>query len=164
MLKLAHSRYGFLVHPLPFWNSYADCSGAFFRSALKVLLEIILNHKPIRFPAPGVEQDQNDWHVVEHPEVVISDVQVEDIHRVGGTQRFCSLDLKEHQTRFKVTIFIVAEQDQVLAIIAVHALDRMAGVDDEPFDMVNALVRDYVLPGPLFARSEHWFGHGSGAA
>jgi hypothetical protein len=37
----------------------------------------------------------------------------------------------------------------------------MAFVDDKPLDMVDALIRDYVLPRALFAGTEKLLGHES---
>src|SRR5207302_10046929 len=105
-------------------------------------------------PSPrSIEQNQDNWHLLPYPQVVIPDVQVEDVVRADGLQGFRRLALEVRQARFGVALLVVGEQEQVVAVVLLQP-PRRAALYDEPFHVVDALVRDHVLPGALLARPE----------
>ena len=55
-----------------------------FDPASHIFAEVTLDGDPIRPSSGSIKEDQNNWHPLQHPEVVIPNVHVEDVIRTGG--------------------------------------------------------------------------------
>src|SRR5438128_2111241 len=76
-----HGRDSTAVDGLPLGNAHPHGFRAFFRLASRVLAEIRLYVQPIGAAPGSIEQDEDDRHQLQHPEVVIAHVQIEqEIH------------------------------------------------------------------------------------
>jgi hypothetical protein len=96
-----------------------------------------------------------------HPEVVIPDVQVENIGRASGLQRFGGLELEGQKVRLAVALLVIGEQEQIVAVVLLHSLGGVARVNNVPLHAVHALIRNDVLARSALPRTENLGGHKS---
>src|SRR5262245_39526352 len=126
-----------------------------------IALEVLLDGEPVGTSLGGIKEDQDDGHFLSHPQIVIQNVQV--IHIVCSALFQClhSLELKVNRARLGVALFVESANQQVVAVVAAQPLGGVAFLQDEPLHVVNAEIRDYVLPCPLLAWTKNWVGHKS---
>jgi len=87
-----HFRHAAAADGLPPGDGDSNRFRTLFRPSGGVFFEIPLDVDPVGPATGGIEQDQEDRDVLDDPEVVIPNVQVEDVMRSGLRQRFGPLD------------------------------------------------------------------------
>jgi hypothetical protein len=87
-------------------------------------------------------------------------VQVERKVGTGGLQRLCRRERKPDKAGFQIALLIEGKQELV-AVVLPLPLRGVALVYDEPLYVVDALVREYVLPRAPLARAEDLLAHES---
>ena len=132
-LEVSHRR----DHPPVYGLSHAplrtDWTSPFLRLTGSSCSEVALDVEPVGPSAGSIEQDQDNRHLLQHPEVVIPDVQVESVIGINNLQRFCRLELQGKKVRFGVALLVEGKQEQIVAAVFLQPQRRAALVNDEPF-------------------------------
>lgn len=82
-LELAHLRNGPPAHRLAIRDADSDGRGAFPWLPTGPRVEILLDSNPASALARGVKQDQQDWHFLPDPQVVVPNVEVNHVVFAG---------------------------------------------------------------------------------
>src|ERR1700722_14312832 len=92
----------FLIHGLSCRHMYAHCLRAFLRLASHVSAEVDLDTDPISPSTRSIEQNQDNRHLLPHPQIEIANVQIEYVIGTHSLQRFGCFELNIDRTRLEV--------------------------------------------------------------